>query len=190
MVTQTPISVLRSVTVQSQSWFPQNNADSPLQWRHNERDCILNHRRLYCLLSFCSSADQRKHESSASLAFVKGNSPVTGEFPAQRASKAENVSIWWRHGDHFNMPVPVIYIVSSGQSEPRKGKLNRKCLTPSNPWLFFFTCGQFWPSGICCLRLCVCPSACVCVSHELVRAITRDPFKLGPPNLDQRCKTL
>ena len=27
----------------------------------------------------------------------KGNSPVTGEFPAQMASNAENVSIWWRH---------------------------------------------------------------------------------------------
>ena len=26
-----------------------------------------------------------------------GNSPVTGEFPAQRASNTENVSIWWRH---------------------------------------------------------------------------------------------
>ena len=26
-----------------------------------------------------------------------GNSPVTGEFPAQWASNAENVSIWWRH---------------------------------------------------------------------------------------------
>ena len=26
-----------------------------------------------------------------------GNSPVIGEFPAQMASKAENVSIWWRH---------------------------------------------------------------------------------------------
>ena len=26
-----------------------------------------------------------------------GNSPVTSEFPAQRASNAENVSIWWRH---------------------------------------------------------------------------------------------
>ena len=25
------------------------------------------------------------------------NSPVTGEFPAQRATNAENVSIWWRH---------------------------------------------------------------------------------------------
>ena len=32
--------------------------------------------------------------------FVRGihrGSPVTGEFPAQRASDAENVSIWWRH---------------------------------------------------------------------------------------------
>ena len=27
----------------------------------------------------------------------EGNSPVTGEFPAQMASNAENVSIWWRH---------------------------------------------------------------------------------------------
>ena len=26
-----------------------------------------------------------------------GNSPLTGEFPAQKASNAENVSIWWRH---------------------------------------------------------------------------------------------
>ena len=27
----------------------------------------------------------------------EGNSPVTGEFPAQKASNVENVSIWWRH---------------------------------------------------------------------------------------------
>ena len=26
-----------------------------------------------------------------------GNSPVTGEFPSQKASDAENGSIWWRH---------------------------------------------------------------------------------------------
>ena len=26
-----------------------------------------------------------------------GNSPGTGEFPAQMASNAETVSIWWRH---------------------------------------------------------------------------------------------
>ena len=27
----------------------------------------------------------------------EGNSPVTGEFPTQKSSNAENVSIWWRH---------------------------------------------------------------------------------------------
>ena len=29
--------------------------------------------------------------------FCASNSTVTGEFPAQMASYAENVSIWWRH---------------------------------------------------------------------------------------------
>ena len=29
-----------------------------------------------------------------------GNSPVTREFPAHRASNAENVSIWWRHHEN------------------------------------------------------------------------------------------
>ena len=42
-------------------------------------------------------AGQRKHQNSASLSFVRGISLVTGEFPAQRASNAENVSISWRH---------------------------------------------------------------------------------------------
>ena len=34
-----------------------------------------------------------------------GNSPGTGELPAQMASNAENVSIWWRHhevSDHID----------------------------------------------------------------------------------------
>ena len=46
-----------------------------------------------------SDADQRKHQSSASLAFVPGEFPApgTGEFPTQMASNTDNVSIWWRH---------------------------------------------------------------------------------------------
>ena len=45
-----------------------------------------------------SGADQRKHQRSASLACVcTENSRVTGEIPAQMASNAEIVSIWWRH---------------------------------------------------------------------------------------------
>ena len=31
------------------------------------------------------------------IGLCAGNSPVTGDFPAQRTSNAENVSIWWRH---------------------------------------------------------------------------------------------
>ena len=42
-------------------------------------------------LTVYSGADQRKHQSSATLAFV------IGEVPAQMDSNAENVSIWWRH---------------------------------------------------------------------------------------------
>ena len=43
-----------------------------------------------------SDADQRKHQSSASLAFVR-------EFLVQMASNAENVSIWWRHHVESNI---------------------------------------------------------------------------------------
>ena len=46
-----------------------------------------------------SGTVQRKHQSPASLAFARGNSPVSGEFPSQRANNAENATIWWRHHD-------------------------------------------------------------------------------------------
>ena len=50
-------------------------------------------------------ADKKNHQSSTSLAFVRaGNSPVTGEFPAQMASDVENVSIWWRHHESCDYP--------------------------------------------------------------------------------------
>ena len=44
-----------------------------------------------------SGADQRKHQSPASLAFVRDIHRGPMKFPAQMASNAENVSIWWRH---------------------------------------------------------------------------------------------
>ena len=42
----------------------------------------------------CSS---KKTSKLCVTGLCEGNSPVTGEFPAQRAGKAGNVSIWWRH---------------------------------------------------------------------------------------------
>ena len=44
-----------------------------------------------------SGADQRKTSKLCVTGLCEGNSPVTGEFPTQRASNEENVSIWWRH---------------------------------------------------------------------------------------------
>ena len=41
----------------------------------------------------CAGVDQRKHQSSASLAFVRGGPLLTDGFLSQRASKAENVYI-------------------------------------------------------------------------------------------------
>ena len=43
-----------------------------LQWRHNGCDSISNHQPNDCLLTVYLGADQRKYQSSASLAFVRG----------------------------------------------------------------------------------------------------------------------
>ena len=57
-----------------------------LQWHHN--GCLLN--RLF-------RGRSKKTSKLRVTGLCAGNSPVTGEFPAQRASNAENVSVWWRH---------------------------------------------------------------------------------------------
>ena len=43
-----------------------------LQWLHNGLNSVSNHQPHHCLLSRFSGADQRKHQSSASLASVRG----------------------------------------------------------------------------------------------------------------------
>ena len=47
-------------------------------------------------LTVYSGADHRKHQSSASLAFVRGIHRDRW-IPRAKASNADNVSIWWRH---------------------------------------------------------------------------------------------
>ena len=73
-----------------------SNCDT-LQWRHNGHDDVSNHQPHDCLLNRLF----RRRSKETSKLRVKGlcawNSPVSGEFPAQRASNAENVSISWRH---------------------------------------------------------------------------------------------
>ena len=71
------------------------NSPAPLRWRHNGHDNVSNHQPHHCLLNRLF----RRRSKKISKLHVTGNSPETGEFPAQMASNAENVSIWWRHHD-------------------------------------------------------------------------------------------
>ena len=69
----------------------------PSLWRHNERDGVSNHQPHDCLLNRLFRRRSKKTSKLRVTGLCEENSPVTGEFPAQRASNAENDSIWWRH---------------------------------------------------------------------------------------------
>ena len=78
-------------------WTPQWNIIISLQWRHSDRDGVPNHEPHDCLLHRLFRHKLKKTSKLHVTGFCAWNSPVTGEFPTQRASNAENVSIWWRH---------------------------------------------------------------------------------------------
>ena len=70
-----------------------------LQWRHNERhhDGVLSHQPHDRWLNRSFGRRSMKTSKLRVTGLCVGNSPLTGEFPTQRASNAENVTIWWHH---------------------------------------------------------------------------------------------
>ena len=66
-------------------------------WRHNDRNGVSNHQPHDCLLNNLFRGRSTKTSKLRVTGLCSGNSPVTGEFPAQKASNVENVSFWWRH---------------------------------------------------------------------------------------------
>ena len=74
-----------------------SSATLSLLWRHNGRDGVSNYQPHYCLRNRLSRRRAKKISKLRVTGICAGNSPVTGEFPAQMANNAENVSIWWRH---------------------------------------------------------------------------------------------
>ena len=75
-----------------------------LQWRHNEHDSVSNHQPHHYLLNRLFGRRSKKTSKLHVTGLCAGNSPGTGEFPAQMASNAENVSIWWRHHESIRQP--------------------------------------------------------------------------------------
>ena len=93
--------LLRSNYIFILSIIWQNRCDAS-QWRHNGHDSVLNHQPHHCLLNLLFGRRWKKASKLRGTGLWVGNSPGTGEFPAQMASNAENVSIWWRHHCSWN----------------------------------------------------------------------------------------
>ena len=72
-----------------------------LQWRHNDHDVVSSHQPHGCLLNRSFRRRSKKTSKLRVTGLCGVNSPETGEFPAQMASNAENVSIRWRHRDEL-----------------------------------------------------------------------------------------
>ena len=86
------------------NWFSTNT----LQWRHNGWDGFSNHQPRDYLLNRLSRRRSQKTSKLRVTGLRAGNSPGIGEFPAQKASNAKNVSIWWRHHDPASTPEGLI----------------------------------------------------------------------------------
>ena len=72
-------------------------AGMSLRWRHNGHDSVSFHQPHDCLLNRLFRRRSKETSTLHVTGLCVGNSPGTGEFPAQMASNAENLSIWWRH---------------------------------------------------------------------------------------------
>ena len=111
--------------------------DLPLQWRHNEHDGVPNHQCLDWLLNRLFRRRPMKTSKFRVTGLCGGNSPVTDEFPAQRASNAENVSIWWRHhGIRFALCCVLLWLENGRFHSCSSRLLHWKCSivpTPGKP---------------------------------------------------------
>ena len=116
-----------------------------LRWRQNGHYSVLNHQSHLCLLNRLFGCRSKKTSKLRVTGLCAGNSPGTGEFPAQMASNAENVSIWWRHhvltwmGSGYTLvpPLPIctikpgLTIITKAWSRCKHS--NR--LAPSQSWI-------------------------------------------------------
>ena len=64
-------------------------AVTPLQWRLNGCDGVSNHQPHHCLLNRLFRRRSKKTSKLCITGLCAGNSPLTGEFPAQMAGNAE-----------------------------------------------------------------------------------------------------
>ena len=95
---------------------------STLRWRHNGRDSISNHQPHDCFLNRLFSRGSKEISKLCVTGFCAGNSPGTGEFPAQMASNAEKkfpfddviMFFWVRCGETILAATPSLCLAVVG----------------------------------------------------------------------------
>ena len=100
-------------------WQWARGPTKSLRWRHNGCDSVSNHQPHDCLLKLLFRRRSKKTSKLRVTGLCVGNSPGTGEFPAQMASNAENVSIWWRH--HVLTGLPLVHAQTHSSLKKAKG---------------------------------------------------------------------
>ena len=99
-----------------------------LQWRHNGRDGVSNHKPHGCLLNCLFRRRSKKTSKFRVTGLCAGNSPET--------SNAENVSIWWRHHESVGLFLQCLH------------RHLVVCL-----WALIPHCNVGWPNLHCCLGM-------------------------------------
>ena len=109
-----------------------------LLWRHTGHKDVSNHQPHDCLLNRSFRRRSNKTLNPRITDLCAGNSPVTGEFPAQMASKAEDISIWWRHHEHGTVSISefkiILIKITKMDDDPKMVK--------QSVWLL-----KSWPNG-------------------------------------------
>ena len=123
---------------------------------HNGRDGVSNHQPYHCLLNCLFRCRSKKTSKLRVTGLCMGNSPETGEFPAQRSSNVENVSSWWLHHDRCwkmlrNSKIPCNMLLRFDLLSTVTGTVFH--LTANKPWLKMrrLICASLWVS--ICVRL-------------------------------------
>ena len=108
------------------------------QWHHNECDGASNHQHHDYLLNSLFGRLSDKTSNIRVTGLCDWNSPVTGEFPAQMASNAENVSIWWHHHALYGYSLHSLHPFF--QSTPQMTGWTRAICFNFNIWVLYCYC--------------------------------------------------
>ena len=167
-----------------------------LQWRHNDHDGVSNHQPHDCLLNRLFRRRSKKTSKLRVTGLCAGNSPVPGEFPAQRASTAENVSIWWRHHDPTvsqphegwagwdNVGTDQVLIFNRAPGNIQGNLTGSLCRFKPNP-------GQAkFPGDLCCVVNAQLYIDNVCVSTHDIIQISLYRLSIDPAFFTSQCKDI